>query len=188
VQWDVHAHELKDRAQVASLLTQLGGHPTAVISGMTIDETEAMRLPLTASDGFVWQGEVIWGGNFAPSHGPAADNTAIGIWRPASSADYFTHDPNGSLITVGGGDHTLTSADQLIGEVMAGQLAAPVTAFTIMVRPSTLMIVDTDDGLDAIAAWADRAGALPVVRWATIAETASAWVAAGEIPSLDPIP
>jgi hypothetical protein len=52
-----------------------------------------------------------------------------------------------------------------------------------MVSPRLLVVPDTVDGIDVLEAWASRVGALRGVRWATIRETADAWVAAGEVPS-----
>ena len=39
------------------------------------------------------------------------------------------------------------------------------------------------DDLDALETWAARLATQPQVRWATIAETAEAWLAQGAIPS-----
>ncbi len=50
-----------------------------------------------------------------------------------------------------------------------------------MVEPETYRIATSPtDDINAILAFVDRMNAYPFVRWATIADTAQAWVNAGE--------
>ena len=52
-----------------------------------------------------------------------------------------------------------------------------------MVTPSTLIIVESDDGMAEITAFVNEMNAYTFVRWANIEETSQAWVAAGSVPS-----
>lgn len=52
-----------------------------------------------------------------------------------------------------------------------------------MVHPDTLVNVTTQDGIEQIEAWATAARANSFVKWATLSETAAAWIAAGQVPS-----
>ena len=60
---------------------------------------------------------------------------------------------------------------------------AKVVSASVMFSPRTMSVTGSEDGIEAIEAWAARMAALPAVRWATIAETAEAWVAQGSVPS-----
>ncbi len=181
VQWDVHAHEASDRAKAAYLLTQYGVTPTSVVSGMRIDEFDGLRQPLTYQ-GYAWTPQVVWGGVQCVGHKPGCDDTSIALYRPTSGAQYDTHDPNGNLIRVGNTDHQFASVDQLLAQIAARQYVVPVLSFTIMVEPETLQVVNSEDGLDSILAFVERAKQNPTVRFATIEETAQAWAAAGSVP------
>jgi hypothetical protein len=182
VQWDVHAHEAVDRAKVAYLVSQMGGHPNSVVSGMLVTELDGLRQPLTYQ-GYTWTPRVLWGGTLCAGHRPGCDDTAAGIWIPLSTDQYQTHDSNGTLIRVGGGTHQLADARALAQSIAAGQYTYPVISFTVMIAPSTLKIVESGDGLEQIAAFVNEMNAYSFVRWATIEETAQAWVQAGSVPS-----
>ncbi|GIW40877.1 MAG: hypothetical protein KatS3mg076_1454 [Candidatus Binatia bacterium] len=187
VEWDVHTHDLADRAAAASRIAELGGHPTNVASGLLVWEIDVLREPLAASDGYVWQAGVLWGisgltGDIG--HQGGNDDTSIGLWRPASAAEYTTHDPDGALIAVGSGTRdNLAQIEALAEAIAAGEDYPPVLSVSIMAQPATLRTPASGEGIDAIEAWARRLSDLPFVRWATIAETAAAWEAAGAPPS-----
>jgi len=184
VEWDVHAHKMADRPKCAETIRRLGGHPNAVASGLIASELDEMRSPIQNPDGSPWQAEVVWGMVRRPGHGPGADDNAAGLWRPKSSAEFTTHDPAGNLVAVGGGSRRLEEAEQLAKELAASTGGRPpLVSATIMVSPRTLTVVGTQDGIEAIEAWASRVAAMPVVQWATIRETAKAWLAAGGVPS-----
>ncbi len=182
VQWDVHAHEAADRAKVAYLITQMGGHPNSVVSGMLVTELDGLRQPQTYQ-GYTWTPRVLWGGTSCVLHRPGCDDNAAGIWIPLSSDQYQTHDPNGSLIRVGGGTHLLDDGRALAQSIAAGQYTYPIISFTVMVAPSTLEIVKTGDGLEQITLFVNEMNAFSFVRWGTIEETARSWVQAGSVPS-----
>lgn len=52
-----------------------------------------------------------------------------------------------------------------------------------MVDPTTLQIVNSGDGIAEITAFVNEMKCYPFVRWATIEETAQAWVDAGSVAS-----
>ncbi|MCX7014700.1 MAG: hypothetical protein NTW86_19485 [Candidatus Sumerlaeota bacterium] len=184
VEWDVHAHKMQDRPRCAAAIRRLGGHPNAVASGLIATELGELRSPIQSSDGSSWQAEVVWGIVRRPGHGPGADDNAAGLWRPKSAEEFTVDDPAGHLVAVGGGSRRLEEAEKLAKDLAAGDVdRPPVISATIMVSPRLLAIVGTEDGIEAIEAWANRVGAMPVAQWATIRETAKAWLAAGAIPS-----
>ncbi len=193
VKWDVHAHRHEDRASCAAAIRKMGGDPTTVASGATLDEVELLRAPVVDAKGNRWQAEVLWGAVVHPRHGLGSDLNQIGVWRPRSGEAFSEHDADGTLIAVGGGHLDLTEAEALATEVASSQEGPPVWAASVMVQPKSLCVQGTEDGIDAIEAWAARVSKNASVRWATIAETAEAWVAAGAVPSLretegDPAP
>ncbi len=188
VQWDVHAHQRADRATCAALIQKFGGHPTAVASGLITTELDAMRSPVTGRNGATWQAQVVWGLVKFGRHGLDSDDFAIGVWRPKSSEGFSTHDPAGKLIAVGGSHLGLAEVERLAQQTSTNRAGPPVLQATVMLPPGTLKIRGTEDGIDAIETWATRLAALPSVRWATIAETAAAWVESGGISSRTMVP
>jgi hypothetical protein len=187
VQWDVHAHKLADRANCAAAIKRLGGHPTAVASGVLVGELDSFRAPIQGRDGATWQARVLWGFAFRPGHGPGADDRAIGLWRPKSSAEPAVHDPVGTLIAYGSGHLGLAELERFASKKPASVGDAKVIGVSVMVAPRRLRTIGADDGfgdgLETIEAWAARLAKQPQVRWATIAETAEAWSAQGAVPS-----
>ena len=181
VQWDVHAHKQTDRAKAAYLLTKYGVTPTSVISGMQVSEFDQARRP-SSYKGYTWTPKVVWGGVNCVGHRPGCDDTSIVLYRPTSSAKYYVHDPKGNIVRVGNTDHQLATAETLLAQVSVGQYTVPVLSFTLMIEPETLQIVNSDDGLNEILAFVERVKQNPAVRFATIEETAQAWVNAGGVP------
>jgi hypothetical protein len=187
VQWDVHAHELADRANCAAAIKRLGGHPTGVASGVLVGELDSFRTPIKGRDGAAWQAQVLWGFAFRPGHGPGADDHAVGLWRPKSSAEHAVHDPAGTLTAYGSGHLGLAELEAFAREKPASVRGAKVVGVSVMVAPRTLRTIGAGDGmgedLEALETWAARLATQPQVRWATIAETAEAWQAQGANPS-----
>jgi len=182
VQWDVHAHKQEELAKVASILAAWGVTPTGVVSGLLIADLDSLRQPLTYQ-GYTWTPQIIGGGVECPGHGDGCDDLSVSLYRPASSAQYKVHDPNGNLITVGGGSHNLADGEALAATIANGQYSAPVIGYTLMVEPETLRIVKSaTEDVNVILAFAARVGQVSFVRFATIEETAQAWVAAGGVP------
>jgi len=68
VQWDVHTHSPQDRAKAAYLITQMGGHPNSVVSGMLVSEFN--NIGPQTYQGFTWTPQVLWGGTNCPGHRP----------------------------------------------------------------------------------------------------------------------
>lgn len=181
VQWDVHTHSPQDRAKAAYLITQMGGHPNLVVSGMLVSEFN--NIGPQTYQGFTWTPQVLWGGTNCPGHRPGCDDLAAGLWIPLSAEQYTTHNPNGQYIRVGGGSHQLDDGRILAQSIANGQYTYPVISFTLMVAPTTLQIVESSDGIAEITAFASEMNGYTFVRWANIEETAQAWVAAGSVPS-----
>ena len=181
VQWDIHTHDPQDRAKAAYLITQMGGHPNSVVSGMLVSEFSIIG-PQTYQ-GFTWTPQVLWGSTNCPGHRPGCDDLAAGIWIPLSAEQYTIHDPNGTLIRVGGGTHQLDDGLSLAQAIANGQYPYPIISFTLMVSPTSLAIVNSDDGLEKITAFATEMRQYSFVRWANIEEIAQAWVEAGSVPS-----
>lgn len=146
-------------------------------------EIDLMRSPIVGRNGATWQAEIIWGIVKLARHGIDSDDFAVGVWRPKSNDAFATHDPQGRLIAVGGSRLGLEEVEELANEILANDSGPAVMQATIMLPPSTLKFRGTDDGIEAIEAWAERLAAMPSVRWATIEETAQAWVASGGISS-----
>ncbi len=182
VQWDIHTHNLRDRAKAAYLITQMGGHPTTVYSGFLIHELETF-LPAATHRGFAWAPQVLWGAVSCPGHRPGCDEQSAGIWRPKNPTNYLNHDANGNVIHVGGGTHQLEDARRLAQAIANGEYQYPIISFTVMIAPVSLQIVQSNDGIESLTAFADEMNMYPFIRWATIAETAQAWVESGSIPS-----
>ena len=71
--------------------------------------------------------------------------------------------------------------------VRVGFEQAPPREFDLVIgaegEPQALAVVGTADGIAQIEAWAARVGAMAPVRWSTLQETATAWLAAGGLPS-----
>lgn len=181
VQWDVHTHNPEDRAKAAYLITQMGGHPTTVVSGMLVSEFNSIA-PQTYQ-GFTWTPQVLWGGTNCPGHRPGCDDLATGIWIPLSAEQYTVHNPNGTLIRVGGGTHQLADGLNLAQAIANGEYPYPVISFTLMVSPTSITIVNSNDGLPEIISFANQVNQYPFVRWENIEETAQAWVKAGSVSS-----
>ncbi|MBI2899093.1 MAG: hypothetical protein HYY17_02845 [Planctomycetes bacterium] len=175
VEWDIHAHRIEDRARCAETIRRLGGHPNAVASGAIVRELEAL------GSGKTWRAEIVWGLVLQPNHRPGSDDRSFGVWRPKSAREWTVHDPDGTLIAVGGGTRRLADAEAMAGKLADG--GPPVVSASIMVSPRTFAVVGTKDGIEAIEAWAKRMAARPGVEWATIRETAEAWGKAGGVPS-----
>jgi len=183
VQWDIHAHQMADRPACAAAITRFGGHANEVCSGLVAYEIEALRAPLKGRAGNTWQAQVLWGVVRRPNHGPGSDDNSFGLWRAKNGMDFLEHDANGKLVAVGGGTRQLAGAERLAIELGKGANRPPVTSATVMVSPRTFTVIGTNDGIEAIEAWAARMAKMPQVRWATISETASLWLKAGGVPS-----
>ncbi len=182
VQWDIHAHRHEDRARCAAAIRKMGGHPTAVASGVVLDEVESLRDPVR-SGGVVWEAKVLWGSVRNPWHGADSDMPAIGVWRPKSGEEFSVHDPEGDLIEVAGGPVGLPELERLAQEVAGVRDGAPLLSASIMIDPGRLTVGRTQDGIEAVEACAARLSQASHVRWATIDETAEAWVEAGSVPA-----
>lgn len=190
VEWDIHVHSASDSASAAQQIIALGGVPNTVASGVNVADIETMRSAQVGTGGYTWQADSVWGLVREGSHSTGSEDLSNGLWQPLSNADWQAHDPaSARLVNVGGGSRTLTSAEALAAKMASGGYTAPVYSATLMVDQVTLTVADavsattTTDGIDQIEAFAARVGALPHIRWASLSDTASAWRAAGAVPS-----
>ena len=186
VEWDIHAHQAADRVKNVVKIKNLGGKPNTVISGLVLAELEEMRSPFKLSDGGTWFGDILWGFTLRADHTAGSEDTSTGLWRPKNSKEFYTHDPNGSIIMVGGGTRDLKGAENFA----KSNPKFSVTSATIMVNPSKLVVIDMNargglgtDGINEIKSFAERMSKLSHVRMATISQTAKAWVEAGSVVS-----
>ena len=186
VEWDIHAHKTEDRPKNVVKIKNLGGKPNTVISGLVLTELEQMRSPFKLSDGGTWFGDILWGFTLRPDHSAGSEDTSTGLWKPKSSKEFYTHDPNGSIIMVGGGTRDLKGAENLA----KSNPKFAVKSATIMVNPVKLVVIDMDakggigtDGINEIKSFAERMSKLSNARFATISQTAKAWVEAGSVVS-----
>lgn len=182
VQWDNHAHSPNDFGKIAYILSSWGVTPTGVISGFLIKDFDGLQSSYSYQ-GYSWSPTVIWGGVVCPGHKDGCDDLSVSLYRPTSSSQFEVHDPAGQLIKLGGGSHQLADAESLAAEIAQGQHPYPVIGYTIMVEPETYRIATSPtDDINAILAFVDRMNAYPFVEWATIQETAQAWIDAGGVP------
>ena len=180
-QWDNHAHNPNDLAKIASILSSWGAEPTGVVSGFLIEDFDGLQSSYS-DQGYSWSPTMIWGGVVCPGHKDGCDDLSVSLYRPTSSSQFDVHNPAGKLIKLGGGSHQLADAESLAAQIAQGEHPYPVIGYTIMVEPETLRIsTSSTDDLDAILAFVERMNTRPFVRWATIEETAQAWVSAGEV-------
>ena len=145
-------------------------------------ELDEFTEPATAS-GTTWDLEVLWGASLCPGHRAGCDEGSFGVWSPSGAEAFSTHDPNATLVYVGGGSHDLTDARWLVDAVGSGEITATVVSYAVMVAPSTLLVTSSGEDIEDLEAFADEVRDLPHVVFATIAETAEAWVVAGRVPS-----
>lgn len=182
VQWDNHAHSPNDFGKIASILSSWGVTPTNVVSGFLVKDFDSLQSSYSY-EGYAWSPQVIWGGVVCPGHKEGCDDFSISLYRPTSSSQFEVHDPNGQFIKLGGGSHQLADAESLAAEIAQGQHPYPVIGYTIMVEPETYRIATSPtDDINAILVFVERMNAYPFVEWATIQETAQAWIDAGGVP------
>ena len=182
IQWDIHVHNMNDRGKANYLIKKFGGHPTGVYSGFLVKDFEKVILPNEFS-GESWAATVLWGAVYCPGHRPGCDNDAVGLWSPLSGEEYDVHNPSGTIVHVGGGSHMLTDGRALLSAIANGEYDYPVISFTLMADPVTLAIASTGEGIEDFTAFYNEANEYLFVRWATIEETAQAWIEAGRVPS-----
>jgi len=84
---------------------------------------------------------------------------------------------------VGGGTHQLDDGRSLAQAIASGEYPFPVISFTLMVSPTTLKVVNSENGIAEIAAFVKEMNDYGFVRWANIEATAQAWAQAGSVPS-----
>lgn len=180
VEWDVHGHNLTDRPLCYQQITTLGGHPTTVCSGMQTSQVDSMKTTI-ANGSASFTATVFWGMTYNPTHGAASDLTYSGCWRPTSSINYLTPASTGP-VNVGGYIRRMGAVDSLAMDITANpaMYKFPVTSATVMIDPQTYTtpLVATET-ISVLKSFATRVGAYSNVKWGTINQTATAWIAAG---------
>ncbi len=183
VEWDIHAHTASDRIKNAERIKTLGGIPNQVVSGLISNEIDNLRSLQTSSAGYQWQPAILWGLVMDDGHTIGNDDTAAGLWKPSSSANWRAHDPKASLIAIGNGGRTLAAAQKMADNLALGTYVQPVYSVTLNVQPKSLKIVGTSDGIAEIEAWANSIGQHDHVQWSNFTETVAAWKSAGSLAS-----
>jgi hypothetical protein len=187
VELDVHAHNVVDRAITAELLHNWGLNVTQVLNGANLTDVDGARNVESTASGYQWQAKYLWGFNRTNSHGAGSDDLAIGLWRPKSSAEYTVHDPNGSLLSIGNGNGSLSTIESFVTG-LGSSYTAPVYSASVSIQPWVLKVGLSGEDLDGLSAFANRVGASPNLRWATNREICEAWVAAGSVASRIDLP
>ena len=187
---DAHHHEDpfpngENWADVTERLNALGAPDTGVVGGFifspaTDSLVEQMQgyaaSGLTATrSSKVWYPTILWGGGSADHAGD--DDTASGVWRPTSNADYYTDDPSQALVNVGHytGELDFTGLADLVAKYQAGALEeGAMYTVTLM----TLQCAFTEEQIDSILAEVDRYSSQTAegwLVWKTLDQVAYDW-------------
>ena len=180
---DPHAHENRlNYADVAYLIYQLGVNPTNLAGGFIATPLEKsvfehFRSPIVGTVyPYEWQAEIVWGAA-SPGHTPIENTVkASGIWRPKDSAHFMQHDPNGSLINIGGYGDSWDALDDLLAKQQAGKLnARKMYTATIMVSQGDLtnpgFLSEFQSRMQSYQPYV-QAG---LIRWTELNEAVSIW-------------
>lgn len=107
---DPHSHEANgyNYADVAYLHQQLGITPTKVVGGFLYDTIINGNNWENLENGiygrvyttYFWKPDILWGGG-TPLH--VNDPNPLGVWKPKSMADFYTHDSTKHLVLLGHG-------------------------------------------------------------------------------------
>lgn len=127
-----HSHETYgyNYADVAYLIQQCGVTPAPVVGGHIYEGGESFQnwprfiegiQGQKYSDLAFWQPSILTG---AATYLHRDDPLVTGVWRPKSVDEFFTHDPNGSLISIGEWSFELRRQLQLLANIQQGRLPA----------------------------------------------------------------
>lgn len=193
---DAHAHESvqKNYADVANLVERVAGVRNGIVGGFTAVTCrpdaaapvwDKFRSPLApaSGSGASFNATVL---TLGASAGHVCDPDAAGIWRPASTSDFFTDDPAQSLITIGTGyaakglTEAAAAVARLAGDLKAGKLE-PNRMYTASVTLAHCNMHLSGSGATAadVATFIDAVNALDdatdFIRWATFSQMADIW-------------
>lgn len=131
---DPHSHENfgHNYADVAFLLESLGVGGSKVIGGHIWDpslpqfqEWDRFRDPIVGEKypEALWRGDILIG---AGSPGHVNDPLVSGLWRPQDHDNFFTHDPQGNIVAVGGWHDEVDGVTELVELYENGTVPANV--------------------------------------------------------------
>jgi hypothetical protein len=129
---DPHSHEsvAYNYTDVAYLLDLLGVGGSTVVGGHIWDpslpqfaEWDRFRVPVSGRKypQASWRGDILMGAA-TPNH--VNDPTISGLWRPRNRASFFTDDPMGNIVSVGGFKGDIAGVSELWNLGRAGTIAA----------------------------------------------------------------
>lgn len=137
VELDPHSHENNgyNYADVAYLLTLCGVQPSPVVGGFIYDPNDPNFQDWTRFLGsglqgakypqYTWRPSMLMGGGTA-NH--VNDPVLSGMWHPASVAQYFTDDPQGTIADFGVWDSDPTTITSLLTRVQSDSTTQMWTA------------------------------------------------------------
>ncbi len=129
---DPHSHEsvAYNYTDVAYLLDLLGVGGSTVVGGHIWDpslpqfaEWDRFRVPVSGRTypQASWRGDILMGAA-TPNH--VNDPTVSGVWRPRNRGSFFTDDPMGNIVSVGGFKGDIAGVSELWNLGKAGTIAA----------------------------------------------------------------
>ena len=180
VEIDPHCHEAqyKNSADVANLIIAAGGVPSSIASGRiyqppTYEDWEPLRNPVVPkSPGNSWTASGFWGAA-SRGHGASDDNHTT-IWYPTSSSQWTTnHSP--SLYYIGNGNITLAGAQELINNVLDGDIQCGLFTTAIMIDPVKFIGVKDGVTVEQLCEFSSFVHQYPFVSWLNLQEINSVW-------------
>jgi len=129
---DPHSHEstVYNYTDVAYLLDLLGVGGSTVVGGHIWDpslpqfaEWDRFRVPVSGRKypQASWRGDILMG---AATPGHVNDPIVSGVWRPRNRGSYFTDDPMGNIVSIGGFKGDVAGVSELWNLGRAGTIAA----------------------------------------------------------------
>lgn len=179
---DPHAHESKyNYADVAYLMEKIGVEPSGIVGGYLAAPVENSKVEYLQNpiEGWVydtvWTPEAIWGGGTG-NHINEEGLWASGIWRPASSTDYFTDDAS-AIPSIGNYSRDWDGLRDLIAMQENGELVAgEIYTISIMSDQRSFFedptyIEDFRTELESFQSYADEG----IIEWAGLSEVLNIW-------------
>jgi hypothetical protein len=174
---DAHAHEsFIDYHLVRDFITQAGGHPTHVASGMN---EQSIQRQMDYFDTYYPEFQILWGVSL-PGHG-AGECIATWVWRP-SREDWTEHDPDGKYIYIGHGE--LMNSLDLIQKAISNRSSDRVNTYAVFVTPRDFKAAYGSEGIDPL--WMTDPGSHDywenrVQWWDDFLSQVDVWVESGEV-------
>lgn len=187
VEVDAHSHENDgyNYADVAYLISQTGVTPASVVGGHIWDPSVATYQDwprfINGISGAkfpeapVWQPRLLMGAG-SPSH--ENDPTVTGIWKPASSNAFFTHDDSGTMLAIGNWQEDQTRLNELLRLLELGLLPTNHMWTAGLVVNESDLVVDPDYVTNTFLPTLERLVALRDsgrLQFMQLAESAQIW-------------